>query len=70
MHWIWWFVWLLTIALLLWGFWRIFADRRESRRQAERVGEAEEALRRRFAEGEIDEDELARRMRTLREAIL
>lgn len=70
MHWIWWLLWILTIGLLLWGFWRMFADRREAHRRTERTEAAEEALRRRFAEGEIDEDEFVRRMRMLRENTL
>jgi putative membrane protein len=67
MHWIWWFLWVLTIALLLWAFWRAFADRTETRRRVERQEAAEGALRQRFARGEIDEDEFARRLRILSE---
>ncbi len=67
MHWIWWSLGLLTVGVLLWAFWRAFADRSETHRRAERRERAEEALRKRFDIGEIYEDEFARRMRILRE---
>ncbi len=70
MHWAWWLFWILTIVLLLWALWRALADRKETHRRAERTEVAEEALRRRFAAGEIDEDEFARRTRVLRESML
>ncbi|MCJ7630355.1 MAG: SHOCT domain-containing protein [Longimicrobiales bacterium] len=65
MHWVWWSIWLLTIAFLLWGFWRVFADRSGTHRRAQRQETAEEALRKRFANGEINEEEFARRLRIL-----
>jgi uncharacterized membrane protein len=65
MHWVWWSIWLLTIAFLLWGFWRIFSDRSETHRRAESQETAEEALRKRFANGEIEEEEYALRLRIL-----
>jgi len=68
MHWIWWSLWVLTIGVLLWAFWRLFRERAETRNRIQRQEAAEEALRRRFATGEIDEEEFARRMRVLREA--
>jgi len=68
MHWIWWTLWLVTIGVLLTALWRVFAERSETHRRAVRQEAAEEALRKRFATGEIDEDEFAQRMRTLREA--
>jgi len=67
MHWIWWSLWLLTICVLLWALWRLFRERSEIHRRVERQEAAEEALRMRFAAGEIDEEEYARRMRVLRE---
>ena len=70
MHWIWWLLWILTIGLLVWGLLRMFADQRETRQRAARTEVAEEALRKRFAGGDIDEDEYARRMRILRETAL
>jgi uncharacterized membrane protein len=69
MHWIWWFLWLVTIAVLLSALWRVFADRSETHRRAERHEAAEEALRKRFAAGEIDEEEFANRMRILRDVV-
>lgn len=68
MHWVWWSIWILTIAGLLWALWRAFADRSETHRRAERQETASEALRKRFAEGEITEEEFARLMRVLRDS--
>lgn len=65
MHWAWWFFWIALILVLGWAFWRLAAERREARLSARRMVLAEEALRRRFAEGEIDEQELLEGMRTL-----
>ena len=67
MHWAWWSVWIITLLVLAWAFWRLFADRSEVHRQVQREEAAEEELRRRFARGEIDEDEFAERLRVLRE---
>lgn len=67
MHWAWWSFWTLTLLVLAWAFWRVFADRSETHRRVRREQAAEEELRRRFALGEIDEDELATRLRVLRE---
>lgn len=67
MHWLWWSIWILTFALLLWGLVRLVGDRSRTHDRVEREAEAEEALRRRFAEGEIDEEEYARRLKILRE---
>jgi len=70
MHWLWWAFWLVLFVLLIVAFWRLFADRSETRTQVVREEAAEEALRRRFARGEIDEDEYARRLRILRETTI
>lgn len=70
MHWLWWSVWILTIVALLWAFVRLFSERSETRRHAEAEETAVEVLRRRFADGEIDEEEYARRMKVLRETHL
>lgn len=67
MHWLWWGFWILTLVVLVWAFWRAFADRSATHRQAEREEAAEEELRRRYARGEIDEEEFERRLRVLRE---
>lgn len=67
MHWLWWSVWFVVLGLLGWAFIRLYSERAEVRRQRGEKEAAEEALRRRFAEGDIDEDELVRRMNVLRE---
>lgn len=67
-HWLWWSVWILVFALLIWGLVRLLGDRTAAPRDGvERDEMAEEALRRRFAEGEIDEEEYNRRLSVLRE---
>jgi putative membrane protein len=70
MHWGWWSFWILLLAVLGWGLWRVLADRTATRREEQRKEEAEEELRRRFARGELDEEEYARKLRTLRETSL
>lgn len=67
MHWLWWLIWICTIGVLVWGFQRIAADRRATQQRLGRESDAEEALRRRFANGEISEDELTHAMKVLRE---
>ena len=47
---------------------RNYADDRNSRRETVRKEVAEESLRERFARGEIDEAELGRMLRALRES--
>lgn len=68
MHLLWWLFWILTAAVVLWAFWRVVRDRRSRQREEDRREEAEEVLRRRFGEGEIDEDEFLHRMHLLRES--
>ncbi len=68
MHWGWWVFWILLLLVVAWAFWRVVADRSESRREAENALRAEEALRERFARGEIGEDEFARSLRVLQES--
>ncbi len=70
MHWLWWLFWLVTLAVLIGAFWRLFADRSSYHRTVEEEEAAEEVLRARFARGEIDEEEYARRLRVLRETTL
>lgn len=67
MHWAWWSFWILTALVLGWALWRAGADRSGTRRQVRGEEEAEEELRRRYARGEIDDDEFARRLKVLRE---
>jgi uncharacterized membrane protein len=70
MHWLWWGFWIVLFAVLGWAFWRLVADRSHTRRSAAQEEQAEDALRRRFAKGEIEEEEYARRMKVLRESML
>ena len=67
MHWAWWFIWTATAVVLLWALWRIHADRVEAHRDAARRLSAEEVLRQRFANGEINEEEYVARLRLLGE---
>lgn len=67
MHWAWWIFWILALLIIFWAFWQLYVERREERRERVRAEEAEELLRERFARGEIDEEEFARRLRILRE---
>lgn len=70
MHWLWWAFWIVLVLVILLAFWRVVADRAETRRSIREEERAEEALRRRFADGEIDEDEFASRLKVLRENML
>lgn len=70
MHWVWWAFWLVLILAILWAFWRLLSDRSSMRRAAANEERAEEALRRRFAEGEITEDEYVQKLKVLRESML
>lgn len=65
MHWAWWFFWMVLFVVLGWAFWRLAAERRDARLSVRRLVVAEETLRQRFAQGEIDEEELLRGMRAL-----
>lgn len=58
MHWAWWLFWIFAGVMLLWAFWRLFADRREARQEVARMRQAEAALRERYARGEIDQEQL------------
>lgn len=68
MHWGWWLFWILVLAVLVWAFVRYLGDERDRRRETDRKESAEEILRERFSQGELDEEEFARKMRTLRES--
>lgn len=70
MHWFWWLFWVFTLAVIGWAFVRLGVDRSESHREVLRHEAAEETLRRRFAAGEIDEEEFARRVKVLRDSAL
>ena len=69
MHWGLWLLWLALLLLIAWLLVRSAArgTSRGSRSPQGSPGEsAEEALRRRFAEGEMEEEEFQRRMKTLK----
>lgn len=66
MHWAWWLFWIAAAAMVAWAFWRLAAERREAHERVREAVAAEEALRERFARGEISESELVDGMRELR----
>lgn len=68
MHWLWWLFWIVTIVLLLWAVWRSVSEDRSTHRRSLARESAEEALRERFAEGEIAEEDFRHRMEVLRES--
>jgi uncharacterized membrane protein len=68
MHWLWWIFWIAVALIVLWVFLRLGTDERSRRTEQGRREAAEDVLRRRFSEGEIDEDEFLHRMRLIRES--
>ena len=68
MHWLWWLFWVLVVLLVVGAFWRFVRDERTRYREDGRRDAAEEVLRRRSSEGELDEDEFRRQMRLLRQS--
>lgn len=70
MHWLWWAFWTVLLLVVLLAFWRIGADRAATRRAVREEEQAEAVLRRRFADGEIDEEEYARKLKVIREGML
>ena len=70
MHWLWWLFWLVVLAVLFLALWRVVADGSRERHGLASEERAEEALRRRFAAGEIGEEEYVRKMRVLRETVV
>ena len=66
MHWAW-MIFVVGIVLV-WGFWIAFAQRGATHRQEATRESAEEALRRRFAQGEIGEEQFAETLSVLKEA--
>lgn len=67
MHWVWWLVWAGTVVLLVWALLRLSSERARAHRNVVAEEAAMEALRSRFAEGEIDEEEFTHRIKVLRE---
>jgi putative membrane protein len=65
-HWLWWAFLLFTGVILVWALWRTLSDDRGARRSSASHETAEDALRERFARGDVDEDEYIRRLEVLR----
>lgn len=64
-HWGWGLLWLVVAVLVVWGVARAIASGGE--RPGGPAGEgAEEALRRRYAKGEINREEFEERLKVLR----
>lgn len=68
MHWGWWLLWIATVAVVVWAFVRMAADRRAARREAERIMAMENVLRERHHRGDIDDEEFARELTALARA--
>lgn len=68
LHWFWWLFWIFVVLGVVWAFWRLVSSERRRDGEETRSETAEEILRRRFSEGEIDEDEFRRRLRALQES--
>ena len=64
MHW----TWMIFVIVLVWAFWIAFAERGATHRQEATGESAAEALRQRFAQGEISDEEFAETLRVLRES--
>ena len=56
------------VLMLIWAFWMAFAERGATHREGATRENAEEALRQRFARGEISEEQFAETLRVLRES--
>lgn len=65
MHWGWWLFWLVLLAVLLWVLLR--SGSRTGGGPTSSGSDAEEELRRRYARGDISEEEYQDRLRVLRE---
>ena len=66
MHSIWWIFVVGTLVLLIWALWIGFAERGATHRTRMRREAAEEALRERFARGEISEERFVEILRVMR----
>lgn len=67
LHWGWWGFWIVVLMLLLWGVGRGLGRGGSQGGETTSGASAEETLRRRFAKGEIDEEEYRRRLEALRD---
>ncbi len=68
MHWAWWIFVVGTLLVLIWAFWIAFAERGATPRKEVTREAADEALRQRFARGEISEEQFVETLRVLRES--
>lgn len=68
MHWAWWIFVAGTLLVLIWAFWIAFAERGTTHGRDAKLEVAEEALRQRFAQGEISQEEFGEALRVLRES--
>jgi len=67
-HWGWWLLWLVIAVLVIWGLTRAAASGGE-RSGGRPTEDALDALRRRYAQGEISREEFEERLRVLRESL-
>ena len=68
MHWAWWIFVVGTLLVLIGAFWIAFAERGTTPRKEVTREAADEALRERFARGEISEEKFVETLRVLRES--
>lgn len=68
MHWAWWVFVAATLVVVVWAFWIACAERGATQRKRANAEAAEEALRQRFARGEISEEQFGDNLRSLRES--
>lgn len=67
MHWLWWIFWIALAGLLIWVLVSaVGGSQSDGTSRGPDREPPEETLRRRYAEGEIDEEELRERLRVLR----
>lgn len=66
MHWAWWLFVAGTLVVLIWALWLALAEGGRARHDASGKEAAEEALRRRFAQGEINEEQFGKMLHVLR----
>lgn len=67
MGWAWWLFWVAAVIFVVWAVARMTGGRGKPQRDPTPEQAAEATLRRRFAKGEIDEEEFTRRMEVLRD---
>lgn len=70
MGWVWWLFWVAAVIVVVWAVARLTGGRGAPPREPTPEQAAEATLRRRFASGEIDEEEFTHRMEVLRDTTL